>query len=676
MRQSSRVAFRVRERAPVAALAAALAALLVGCGGSGADKAGGQETGATAAHYEDAVKDSGALADVRSIDVTSTPDGQITFRITLGKFTSRTNAFVDLWLDTDADPETGNTTFPEAGGAEYLFSGFLGVPIPNGLSCDIRGGNACLSEFAASGWIPAPGPTARVTRTATGLTFSINRSDLGNTEELNFAAWVGGDPPERAPGGTETFNYSLALGGPRAEASPSSAGSSDKAGGTSDSGPVVLTLASHDYNPIETPDFVSAVARLSGGSVRIEVKQGYRYYDVDYEQGTIEDVRSGAVDLAVIGARAWDAAGVKSFNALVAPFLVDSHDLERRVLESPVAERMLEGVEPLGLVGIALLPGELRRPLGLTRSLVRPTDFRGARVGIRPAGIADATFDALGARAEGFPATPEGLIGFDGAESGVATIANNGYDRGARALTANVVLWPRPTTVVMNQETFDALTAEQQDALREAGREALDPSLATIEDTARASLAAICERSRLRLAIASPSDRAALRRAVQPVYDELERDSLTAELIDEIESMRSDQGTGTETLRCPGARTGTVPAALQGLWRAEVSREDLRAAGAQLEQLERAEGTWTVEIDEGNWVARNLDNGNVYRGTLAVEGDVLRQQIRSCVPANICHPGTVEEYIWSVYLGKLELARIPGRPFNLAAVAKPFTDVR
>jgi TRAP-type C4-dicarboxylate transport system substrate-binding protein len=663
----------------MAGLAAALAALLMGCGGSAEDKAGGEETAtASAAHYEDAVGDSGALADIRAIDVTSTPDGKITFRVTLGNFTAQSNTGVDLWLDTDGDPETGNTTFPEAGGAEYLFSGLLGVPTPDDASCGLPGGNVCLSEFSPSGWIPAAGPTARVKRTATGATFSINRSDLGNTDELNFSAVVVvGDPPERAPGGTETFNYSLALGGPQTAASSSSGDDADKAGGTSEGRPIVLTLASRDYNAIEASEFASAVERLSDGSMRIDAKYGYRFYDVAYEQGTIVDVRNAVFDLALVGARAWDAAGVKSFNALVAPFLVDSYALQRRVLESSLPEQMLDGVEPLGLSGIAVVPGELRRPLGLSRALVRAADYRGARIGIRPAGVADATFAALGARAEGFRAISEGLAGFDGAESGASTIRGNGYDAGARALTANVVLWPRPTTIFMNREAFDALTEDQQDVLRRAGLETIEPVLATIEDAERASLEAICSGSRLPLVTASPAARAALRRAVQPVYDELERDSLTAELIDEIESMRSDQASGIKPLRCPGAAgRWTVPAALKGLWRTDVSREDLRVVGAQLEQFERAEGLWTVELGDGRWVARNLDSGNLYRGTFAVDGNVLRETVRSCAPTNICTPGGVEEYTWSVYRDRLELAPIPGRAFNMAATAKPFTRVR
>ena len=54
---------------------------------------------------------------------------------------------------------------------------------------------------------------------------------------------------------------------------------------------------------------------------------------------------------------------------MLAPFLVDSLELERRVLESPLATRMLEGVEHAGLVGIALLPGPLRSPFGISHLL-------------------------------------------------------------------------------------------------------------------------------------------------------------------------------------------------------------------------------------------------------------------------------------------------------------------
>ena len=125
-----------------------------------------------------------------------------------------------------------------------------------------------------------------------------------------------------------------------------------------------------------------------------------------------------------------------------------------------------------------------------------------------------------------------------------STIQGNAYDQGARGLTANVVLWPRATTIVMNQKVFDALTDDQQDALRRAGVETVEPLLATLQRAEQSALDAICKGSRLPLLSASPADRAALRRAVQPVYDQIERDPLTQDLISEIEDLSGERDRG------------------------------------------------------------------------------------------------------------------------------------
>ena len=133
------------------------------------------------------------LADIRGIKVTSTPDGQITFRVTLGSSRLRPKTALDLWLDTDADPETGNTTFDDAGGAEYLLQ-------RNSRRRKLPAGTpASASTRQAAGGL-RPDRRHALPARRTGATFSINQSELGNTNELNFSAVVGGDPPERAPG--------------------------------------------------------------------------------------------------------------------------------------------------------------------------------------------------------------------------------------------------------------------------------------------------------------------------------------------------------------------------------------------------------------------------------------------------------------------------------------------
>ena len=141
------------------------------------------------------------------------------------------------------------------------------------------------------------------------------------------------------------------------------------------------------------------------------------------------------------------------------------------MLESPLVERMLEGVEPLGLVGLAVLPGllapTLRRSRG--RSSAR-RDYAGAVFGIRYGGVARDSLAALGATAKAYRIGS--LAGLDGAELDPWTIASNGYDAPGATLTANVVLWARPETIVISRAAFDRLPPAQQEILRRAGREA------------------------------------------------------------------------------------------------------------------------------------------------------------------------------------------------------------
>ena len=211
---------------------------------------------------------------------------------------------------------------------------------------------------------------------------------------------------------------------------------------------------------------------------------------------------------------------------------------------------MLEGVEPLDLVGLAVLPGLLRSPFGLSRPLLGPGDYAGATFGIRYGGVARDTIEALGATAKGYRVGT--LAGLDGAELDLWTIARNGYDARGAELTANVVLWARPETIVIGRKAFDRLPSAQQEILRRAGRETLAPMAARLEREQQSALESVCARGKLALATASASQIAALRAAVQPVYDELERDASTRHFIAEIRKLRS--GAERRSVHCAASR--------------------------------------------------------------------------------------------------------------------------
>jgi TRAP-type C4-dicarboxylate transport system substrate-binding protein len=441
--------------------------------------------------------------------------------------------------------------------------------------------------------------------------------------------------------------------------------------------PVVLTLANTDPDPanIDSPDFVAAVEQLSGGKIRIEVKFGWgssRTTERAVERA-VEDVRAGTVDLAVIPARVWDRFGVTSFQALLAPFLIDSMALEQRVVTGSLTSLMLEGVEPLGLVGIAVIPGELRYPLGISRSLIGATDYIGATIGIRTSSIAEAALRALGASPVAYD--PGSISGLDGAELGLATIAYNRHQEPARALTANVVFWPRAMTVVMNRQAFNALTTQQKDLFGRAGAEAAGPVVARIQHEAETWLNAVCRGHELALVRASRSDRTALQRAVAPVYDELERDPLTREMIMEIRGLRGQGRTSdVDTVRCSPRRAGAnadAPA-LRGQWNATLSREELRLSGASPGLVDALRGSWTIEFEDGRFEIRRKEGGGG-AGTYAVDGDRIRFVWDTGIAVQ---RGEMFVSRWSVYRDRLNFSPIPGRTKMAGLDVEPFMRTR
>src|SRR5215831_21395132 len=235
----------------------------------------------------------------------------------------------------------------------------------------------------------------------------------------------------------------------------------NKAGDSQARHPVVLRLANFNGSTGELDGFTRNVWRLSYGTMRIHVKYRWRYGQVKAETGLIGDVRAGKVDLGVVGSRAWDSVGVNGFRALGAPLLIDSYALQDRVLRSPMTGQMLAELRPLGLVGIGVLPGPLRKPLGITRPLLKPADYAGLKIGAQQSLVADATMNALGATPVRFPVAAP-ITGFGAAEEHISAIQGNQYDKVGKYLTANVNLWPRPLVVFANGKAWAALTPAQQ----------------------------------------------------------------------------------------------------------------------------------------------------------------------------------------------------------------------
>ena len=453
----------------------------------------------------------------------------------------------------------------------------------------------------------------------------------------------------------------------------------DKAGGTRTEQPVVLTLANHEQGPEDVMYWIEEVERRSGGSLRIQVQNQWRDQEFAYDKGTIADVQVGRVQLAKVAARAYDTVGLDSFQALLAPFLIDNQALEQRVLESELTGRMLAGTGRLGLVGLAVLPTDLRKPLGLSRPLVAVKDYQGARIGVREGELAKATFAALGATPVAYvPGGP--LSGLDGVELGFGTIRENEYAQQARAVTATVTFWPGTVTVVMNRRAFGSLTPSQRDALLQAGSSVVARQLAFRQGEEGRDRGILCRRG-LRFVRANDKELVTLRRAVQPVYGQLERNAETRSLLQRIRMMKQETRaiaaphaptcSPSDAAAATGDRTATV---LDGVYRTSFTREELAKSPYLYDEGEVQAGNWgefTLTFDHGRVTLDQRDGvaSSSTSGSYAVDGEAITFHFTEGVNA-----GETFAAHWSLYRDILTFMRRGELPTGY--LVKPWRRIR
>ncbi len=437
-----------------------------------------------------------------------------------------------------------------------------------------------------------------------------------------------------------------------AAAACTSAGA-DKAGGSNPK-VVTLTLADVEGDASSVQPFVDAVKALSNGTLQIRTELNWRKGDPQNEAGLIKDMEVGKADLAVVPIRAFDTVGIDTFQAMQVPFLIDSYALEEEVLSSDIPGKMLEGLHPASLVGLAVLPGELRKPLGLTRALVSASDYRGARVGLRPGKVAEATMDALGATPVAY--VPGETSSLDGLEAHLGVISGDHYDRNATELTGNVNFWPKASAVFINSTAADALNAQQRDWLREAGPRSLSqwpPCPSAQCDSGAGDI--LCNRG-LTVESATPDQMAQLREKVQPVYEDLERSPQTRAFIEEITKMRDGIGDVPDAVSaCAGSSETktTMVTPLDGTWEVSITRKELLAAGIADagEDNPGNYGHFTLTFHRGDFdFVQDPDHGGSDSGTYLVNGNTL-----SLVITGGCCAGEAWSITWSVYRDTLTL---------------------
>ncbi|PWL33535.1 TRAP transporter substrate-binding protein [Marivita sp. XM-24bin2] len=239
-----------------------------------------------------------------------------------------------------------------------------------------------------------------------------------------------------------------------------------------------VTLRSSDTHPEGYPTVVAVqkmgemLEERTGGKLCIEV---FHSAQLGQEKDTIEQTQFGVIDM--------NRVSLGPFNNIIEetqvpslPFIFRSTDHMHRVMDGPVGQQILDAFSDHDLVGLAFYDGGSRSFYNSQKPIRSIDDLAGLKFRVMQSDIFVDMVSALGANATPMPygevysSIQTGVI--DGAENNWPSYDSSGHFEVAKYYTLNQHLIV-PEVLVMSKTSFDKLSAEEQEIVRQAARDSV-----------------------------------------------------------------------------------------------------------------------------------------------------------------------------------------------------------
>jgi TRAP-type C4-dicarboxylate transport system substrate-binding protein len=299
-----------------------------------------------------------------------------------------------------------------------------------------------------------------------------------------------------------------------------------------------VTGPTHPYG-LALTQFAADVATASGGKLKIKLLPTYGGGN---DTTLLNDERGGSVDMGSVSASVWDTNGVNSFQALQMPFLITNYKLEKAVLDSPIQAQMLAGTSAIGLHGLAIHEGGLRKPLSTGACITTVQGFQGQKMRVPPAKLLTASIKALGAvptplaLSDVYLALKNGTV--TSMEANYGLIYTQKFYEVSKCVTGNVNLWPFPTVLSINNKVWTGLTSEEQGWINSSAAKLSDNSIAIVSNPASPLVTNLCAAG-LKIGKATPDALAAMRTQVNSVYTQFASTQPTQGFVTSIEKIKA-----------------------------------------------------------------------------------------------------------------------------------------
>jgi C4-dicarboxylate-binding protein DctP len=266
--------------------------------------------------------------------------------------------------------------------------------------------------------------------------------------------------------------------------------------------------------------FAQLVAERAPGRIRVVIYPSAQLYG---DSDEIEALQVGAVEMLAPSLSKFGRVGVPEFELFDLPFLFDNLAEVQRLTQGPLGQRLLAGLGRQQLVGLGYLDNGFKH-MSANRPLLEPIDFRGLRMRVQGSRVIAAQMRALGATpvalpfSQTFDALQRQIV--QGTENPLSNFWTQRMDRvqSDLSLTQHAYLG---YAVITSQRFWRSLPESDRALLAQALRDALAYGNQIADQQNDKALSALRRAGTTQVHTLSPAQRAKLRAAVQPVYEQL-----------------------------------------------------------------------------------------------------------------------------------------------------------
>jgi tripartite ATP-independent transporter DctP family solute receptor len=301
------------------------------------------------------------------------------------------------------------------------------------------------------------------------------------------------------------------------------------------------TFRSADVHPKDYPTVMAVnymgeqLSKATGGKDTVKV---FGDSSLGSEKDTVEQVKIGALDMVRVNTAAFHGIVPESM-ILSLPFLYRDIDHHRKVIYGPVGDKVLAAFEKAGFVGLVMYESGARS-MYAKKPIRNLADLKGMKVRVQPSDLWVATIGALGASATPVPYAEV----YTGLKTGLIDAAENNYPSYDTAkhyesapVYSETMHVMAPEVVVFSKKKWDALTPQEQAALRKAAKDSIPYYVKLWEAKEKSSKDAVIKAG-AKIVPAAEIDRKSFVEAEKSTWDKFASTPEMKALVQEIVSVK------------------------------------------------------------------------------------------------------------------------------------------